>query len=366
MCMPRKKFQFVLKPSLACNLACKYCYATQMRHDKKYALSLDEVLKAIDWAVEFSQFYGIKEISFLWQGGEPLMVGPRFLDVACSHCSDICKKAEIKTYNILQSNLLLMDESFLPVVKSHFDYQIGFSYDYLSSTRVWKNGENAERAIWEKALCCKEQGLSIGAICQITKTNINYIFDLYKKFNDAGIHFKVSQIFPSQNIVSEDAVGIPAKESAVAICKLFDIWFADKESNIEITNLKEMAAALLRGHSNECSRQKNCAELLLSILPGGRIMPCARFDNNSDVIGNFYQDSPKTVFENRLALMKDSFDRLTECDVCRYKNLCFGGCYYNRLTGWHESECISNKIIFEHIERRLAEKGLKMGCMSSR
>ena len=360
---PNTSFQFILKPSLACNLACEYCYAARMHGDARARMTLAEARIAVAWALRFCLRFGIRKVSFLWQGGEPLMAGAPFIEeIASSYEEDFARQG-IECSSLLQTNLLLMDDEMVEVVKRHFRGQVGFSYDFNSSTRVYADGRNAAADILEKAKWCKSQGLSIGAICQITGENIGHLGELYAMFKELGIHFKISQVFPSQDGASANAMAIAPEASARAICELFDLWFFDKEAKIEISNLKELVAALLRGESTECCRQPNCASLLLSLIPGGRILPCARFSGEEDVVGDYYKDVPAAVMAKRTSHQNSRTISDDACDACRYKAICNGGCYYNRITGWHDGECISNRIILAHIEARLNEHGLQFGCM---
>ena len=359
---PNRNFQFILKPSLACNLACSYCYAAKMRADATSRMSRSEARQAIDWAMGFCREFKIENVSFLWQGGEPLLVGAEYIAEIASYCSESCEKLGIGCENLIQTNLLLMSNAMLPVIKKHFNSQVGFSYDYRSATRVYPNGVNAMSDIWGKALWCRQQGLSIGAICQITPENVDDMRGLYDTFKSAGVHFKISQVFPTQNSCSASNDDVSVERSAEAVCELFDIWMSDPSPTIEISNLRGLVASILRGKSYECCRQESCVPLLLSLIPGKRILPCARFDNSCDVIGLYGVDSPRAVMNARLRhAQSDCVDRA--CCSCRYRSICNGGCYYNRLTGWHEAECKSNKIILSHIEKYLQGKGMSMGCL---
>ena len=360
---PNSSFQFILKPVIACNLACEYCYASRFRRDACPRMTLAEARTAVDWAVAFCRQYGVKRVSVLWQGGEPLLAGAEFIDQIAAYYEGRLSNLGIACESILQTNLLLMDETMLPVVKRHFRGEVGFSYDYLSGTRVYPDGRNAADDIWSKALWCKRQGLTVGAICQVTNANISRMRELYDFFNGQGILLKISQVFPSQGATSENALSIPPERSAEAVCELFDCWFDDPDARIEVSNLKALVAALLCGRSGECCRQENCAPLLLSLIPDGRILPCARFDCADDVIGNYYSDSPDQVMVARLRHQRQRDRADGHCRDCRYRKICHGGCYYNRLTGWHEGECVSNRIILAHIERRLNERGLQFACL---
>lgn len=351
-----KSFQFILKPALDCNLACKYCYAAQMQKDKDRRMSLQDAFAAVDWALKFCDYYGIQKVSILWQGGEPLLCGAEFIEKVAQYYEEGFKSRGVTCSSIIQTNLLLMNKRFSRVIKRHFEGAVGFSYDYKSNTRCFRNGSNSETAILRKIREVQGYGLKLYAICQITKTNINSVDKLYSHFKGLGIDFKISQIFPTQYKDQANLVIVDSEDAASAICRLFDIWITDRFPTIDIINLKELVESLIRGFSTECSRKEDCAGLLVSLLPSGRILPCARFDKNTDVIGNYYTNHPADVMRRKGNMCSGVED--VSCRNCKFRCICYGGCCYNRVTGWHENECKANKIIFTHVANRLAERGV--------
>ncbi len=356
--MVSKSFQFVFKPVLTCNLACKYCYAKLMRYDKHSVMNFEEAKTAFEWIFRFCEYYGIQRTSILWQGGEPLMAGASFMRQIINYYEDGFKSRGITNTNTIQTNLLLMDEDFISNIHEYFNHKVGFSYDYKSATRCFPNGKDASNEVWNMVRKLGQEGLDLRCICQITKENVHDMDGLYRHFKKQGVSFKISQVFPTQNNESGLSECLSPKLSSAAICRLFDIWFDDSSPSIDITNLKELSASFIRGFSAECSRKMECSSLLLSIAPAGRIFPCARFDSPCDVVGNYYIDSPAEVMCNRQVKYNNLFLRVDDCDNCRYKKLCNGGCLYNRMVGWRESECLSNKIILSHIEKRLISYGV--------
>lgn len=356
--MVSKSFQFIFKPVLSCNLACKYCYAKLMRHDKHSRMDFEEAKAAFDWIFKFCEYFDIQRTSILWQGGEPLMAGASFMRQIINYYEDGFKSRGITNTNTIQTNLLLMDEDFISNIHEYFNHKVGFSYDYKSATRCFPDGKDVSNAVWRMVRKLSREGLDLRCICQITKENVLDMDGLYRHFKDQGVSFKISQIFPTQNNECGQSEVVSTKLSSAAICRLFDIWFDDSNPSIDITNLKELSASFIRGFSTECCRKMECSSLLLSIAPAGRIFPCARFDSPSDVVGNYYVDSPVEVMRNRQIKYNNIFPRADGCDDCRYKELCHGGCLYNRLVGWGGAECLSNKIILSHIEKRLMSCGV--------
>ena len=56
---------------------------------------------------------------------------------------------------------------------------------------------------------------------------------------------------------------------------------------------------------------------------------------------------------------------LAKCATCKWRTLCVAGCLHSRLFGWFEEECITNRIIWNHLEKRLTPLGLSRGILSN-
>ena len=75
---PAKGYQFIFRPTMSCNLACAYCYASPLRDGGPKMMSEEEARLCIDWMVRFCQYHEIEGASILWHGGEPLLPGVDF------------------------------------------------------------------------------------------------------------------------------------------------------------------------------------------------------------------------------------------------------------------------------------------------
>ena len=116
---PNTSFQFIFKPALDCNLACRYCYAKEMRCDASPRMSLTEAKAAFDWVFQFCDYYGIRKTSILWQGGEPLLPGPSFMKEILEYYEKGFQDRKITNSNIIQTNLLLFNKDFIPLIHSY-------------------------------------------------------------------------------------------------------------------------------------------------------------------------------------------------------------------------------------------------------
>lgn len=359
-------FQFLFKPTYACNLACKYCYAQNLRKHIDIISDLD-AQKLFQWSLDYSKRFGIDKAEILWHGGEPLLPGADFMRRTVEYYTELFEKAGIRCISRIQTNLLLMSDDYLPLIKKYFGNQMGFSFDYNSSDRCYSNGKNAENDIWSKALWTKEKGVNIGAICQISAGNANKLHEMYLQFKNACIPFNISRICDVEQSTGHYHNDFSDEAYIEAVCQLFDLWFEDPTPSIEIGTFKEWIGMLLCNNSNCCCFKKECNLLVFG--PRGDIYPCDKFSDETQKLGNYFIDTPDKICEKRMdfsATIVKNDKHISECSSCEFIKMCHGGCLFDRLSGWRTHECKTNKAIWTYIAKRLKEHGLNRGDLEER
>lgn len=344
---PDREFQFLFRPTIRCNLRCRYCYAASLRESNEQTMSISEAYEAIDWMIAFCRQFDVRRVAILWHGGEPLLPGADFMESVLDYAEKAFRKGGIALFNQIQTNLLLVTRRHVDLFKRYFNGRIGFSWDYGSSMRVYSDGTNAAEEVWQKALWCREQGVLVGAICQITSENWKCPVELYRHFSVARVPFRLTPLFPG----SMEAV-LRSAEMAKAVA---DAWFEDPRPTVEIANFSEIVEGLLTKKMYKCCAEPNCGRVLMVLSPGGRIYACSRDNGEKDVIGDFRNDDPEIVYRKRLAFTEVKLDEA--CAKCAYLPICNGGCPFHTRTGWHDCECAYNKALFSHLEGWLRKTG---------
>ncbi len=98
----------IIKTTSTCNLACKYCYATNRtgRVDPSSRMSFGTLNELIR---QFSQCL-VSQIHFIWHGGEPLLAGLDFYQ----HVVDLQRRyirSGVSIVNSIQTNAVLITPS---------------------------------------------------------------------------------------------------------------------------------------------------------------------------------------------------------------------------------------------------------------
>lgn len=169
-----------LEVSSDCNLRCKYCYATGNDRARNL-MSLDVAFDFVETVLCSSCS---KEIHIVLHGGEPLLQSANWLRNVLAYGYRLARLLGKTVRFEMQSNLTLLDDSKLEVIK---DYKVivGTSLDGIPSCndRVRGNGENVIPSI--KRL--QEAGCFGGVICVVGQENCQNIPEVLSYFQGLGI-----------------------------------------------------------------------------------------------------------------------------------------------------------------------------------
>ena len=146
----------IVKPTHACNLRCPYCY-DKMNKTSKGVMSLDMVRKTAEI------FRNFDKVTWIWHGGEPLLMGVEWLDNASAIVQDILGKDRVIL--ALQTNGVLIDDKYIQFFHK-YGITPGLSFDGIRNEFTRKNTKELLHA-WSKL---DQSGLNFGSILVLGKT----------------------------------------------------------------------------------------------------------------------------------------------------------------------------------------------------
>lgn len=359
----------ILKPTLNCNLRCRYCY---LRDSSKIGKAFDaDFAKSILRQVK-ENFSKDRKIKILWHGGEPLLWGiDNFKEILTYIDKEFCDKE----YKIsIQTNLTLINDDFIKLFKKHHvnvSLSLDGPKDIHDSQRQTANGQGTFDAVLKKIKLCQSAGLKLGCITVGTQRHIGRIAELYELMSKLGIDFKFNPIFKggeAQNHIDE--LGITPAEYASMVMELFDLWFYDSRSKISNSMFSDIASSIIsKKRCTHCFLSRNCQDNVIAVAPSGDVVPCGRFCDEELIkysYGNLHSE-PLGTIRARIKTMathkRSEYIANSDCHNCRYYGICFGGCMYD---GYLESGdftsktflCSAYKRIFKHITMRLEGTGM--------
>lgn len=359
----------ILKPTLACNLNCKYCYLEQ----KSKTANQFSLQFAKNILLQASQIIPPeKKIKILWHGGEPLLWGINNYKEIFPY---IKKIFEGHNYEVtIQTNLTLVNEEFIELF-SKYGIRVGCSLDgpkaIHDSQRTLPGGIGTFDIVMRNLALCREKGLRVGCIAVGTKKHIGKITALYEFMSRNGIHFKFNPMFSAGEAKKNiEEYGLAPNEYADMAIELFDLWFYDNKNKVSNPIFVDIASSLISHKKcSHCLFSKNCQDHVIAIAPNGSVVPCGRFCDDSLMkyaYGDLHFESLDTVIKkikrselyNRYAYLSKS-----SCGKCKYWTICHGGCLFDGYITANDFKsktflCETYKKIFSHMTQRLKETGL--------
>jgi len=347
---------FIVEATTNCNLNCSYCYVS----DKTSALMNERILEeVIRTAFEHN---GKERITkFIWHGGEPLLAGLDFYKKVVEIQKPFLNTG-YRIANALQTNALLLTDEWIDFFIEN-EFGVGSSLDGIKEIhdqmRVDKGGHGTFKRAIRNIKHAIDRGLHVGAICVLTRKNVEYVTDMYHFFKHEGIDFTLSPIIPTKSYRDHF---LSPEEYANAIITLFDLWFWDKDQTISVNPpFSVVQGILLKGLTLTCTNSRNCINNFISVKPNGDIYPCNRFaDYPEFCLGNISTHDFHTLMDSdvRKLMLSRRADVLEKCSSCDVSNYCNGGCMNHAFEFYgtifrEDYYCESFKRIFNHIHSQL-------------
>ena len=241
-------------------------------------------------------------------------------------------------------------------IKKFFDGHISGSYDFGSDARVFPNGDDASPVIVDKIRKLIEEGIELGIVCTLTKRNVNRIDELFSFFKGLGCNFRVNRATKFSGVNYDDF--LTNEEYVKAMKHLFDLYLADSNPTIVLSNFCMMVKRVLRGDNIFCVGT-SYPEYHLAFESHGRVFSRCRITGQ---FGNIYQDSPQ-VIQKRLSDMASCGNKVEKCLKCKfYSSVCEGPCFGESNLDCDSSNCgyrgeISLEL-WEYVESVLSNNGI--------
>lgn len=343
----------LIKPASSfCNLKCSYCfYCDEADAREKNSKSKMNIETAENLIRKMFDFCGEDSVlTFMFQGGEPLLAGIEFFKDFIESVEKFKTKGS-KAYYSLQTNGTLINEDFCKLFKEH-GFLIGVSADGYKELHDKRRPESFDKAMHGIELL-KKHGVDFNILSVITgETDASLLFDFYMQndFRD------VQPIYCLDPLNGEKAdYSLSAKQLARFKKRLFNLWFAEvsEGNHFYVRDFDNLLSLLTKGVAEQCGASGRCNAQLV-VEADGTCYPCDfycldEFEclniNEADINDILNCDGLKKFFE-----FDEPKNKL--CETCQVKTLCGGGCkryrsLYNQLSGY----CPQMDFILHAIEK---------------
>ena len=356
----------MIKPvSGECDFRCRYCFyreAIKSRAARAAGAMSPELIGAI---IERAMERAEGAVTFIFQGGEPMLAGLEFYRHVV-RAQKAFNKRGLHVFNAIQTNGALIngewarffrDEGFLTGVSLD-------GYERLHDiNRCDASGQPTFQRVMAGIEALKTSGAAFNILTVVTAQSAHNAEKIYRFFKRNGLLYQ--QYIPCLDPMGKrgrEAYSLTPENYAAFFTELLDLWFSDIISGefIYIRHFENMLGAL-RGHPPEhCGMSGRCA-MQYVIEADGTVYPCDFYTRDGYELGSLAEEGFDGI-EARLAasgFIASSAAISPECAECEYYFICRGGCRRDRDAGGGTLElnyyCAAYKAFYRHAIPKLAD-----------
>ena len=351
----------LIKPvSSQCQMACEYCFyrdESKNREKTSFGNMSEEILETI-----IKKAFAEKKtaLSFLFQGGEPLLAGKPFF----KKIVEFQKKYNlngIETYNSVQTNGLLIDDEWCSFFRENH-FLVGISIDGTKKIQD-KYRKNAQgKSFFEKiaaaAKTLKKNGVEFSVLSVVTNETVPETEKIYHFFRESG--FLNLQFIPCIEPFDLSREFLSKENYGIFLVKIFDLWYNDLKNGtyVSIRHIENYIRILFGITPEECGTNGKC-QIQFVTESDGSVFPCDFFALDKYLLGNIVEKSFAELLNSQNALK--FLEETNRCDKAKIKNncvsceafpFCKNGCFRYRNDGLNIF-CESYKYFFKKRKDRL-------------
>jgi uncharacterized protein len=347
-------YNVMVKPVGArCNLNCKYCYYLEKKNlyrDSHISIMTENVLE--NFIKQYIQSQSAPVISFVWQGGEPMLAGLEFYRTAVGYQKYYA--AGRKVINAFQTNGTLINDKWCKFFSEH-NFLVGVSIDGPEKIHNHYRYDNRGSATWHRVMkgisLLKDYKVDFNTLTVINNHNANFPLEVYEFLKSIGSNFHqyipiVEQEAADKgdyplSLVSPDYQGktnitdwsVTPVQYGNFYISIFDRWVRHDVGSVFVQMFDVMLANWIGEFGGLCVYDRTCGTAAV-IEHNGDIYSCDHFVYPENLLGNIME---RPLLSTMLSERQKKFgsakrDALpTACLSCTYLDVCNGGCPKNRI-----------------------------------
>lgn len=330
-------FSLLIKPASAdCNLRCAYCfYLDHIRlypEESVHRMSEAVLERVVRGYLETSQ----PVYSFVWQGGEPLLMGSRFFERATDLQMAYARRgADVS--NAIQTNATLITDGLARLFRS-YRFLTGVSVDgpaFLhDGYRLDAAGQGSHQRVLEGVECLKRNHADFNVLTLVNDRNARYPIEIYDYLvNDIGARFL--QFIECVEGVGEGSAApycVTPELWGKFLCAIFDRWYESDTRRISVRLFDTILAKLVTGLDICCTAGSDCRQYFV-VEYNGDVYPCDFHVLPELKLGNVMTHTWEEMAESAAFKAFGARKRSVHaaCEACPYFRLCAGDCPKNRV-----------------------------------
>lgn len=354
-----------------CNLACQYCF-----YAEKTALFPTERNWRMDDALlerfisEYIRSQQGREVSFLWQGGEPMLMGLEFYRRALRLQAKYAGGKRIS--NAIQTNGTLIDEQWCRFFRQA-GFLVGVSLDgpedVHDAYRSTRSGKGTHQLVMRGVELLQNYGVEYNVLCCVSAASAGRGEEIYAWFKEQGVRYiQFAPIVERLPCSGEQQAGLrhsapdstggamsPFSTTAEAyggfLCDVFDQWVQRDVGRVFVMNFEWALERWMGLPATYCFFAEECGKAL-ALEHNGDVYACDHFVYPGYRLGNIRECSCAQLLETpeSAAFRRKKKELPPSCRDCEFLFACNGECPKNRiLPGGGNYLCVGYKRYFEHI-----------------
>lgn len=341
-----KEFSLLIKPASAdCNLRCEYCFylsrAALYPGSSVHRMTDGTLHRLVAGYMKTDQ----SRYVFLWQGGEPCLMGAGFFERATELQARHGRAGAVVSNGLQTNGVLITDE-----MASHFSrckFLVGVSLDGPERVHdAWRRspaGSGSHAMVLRGIDRLKQHRVEFNILALVTRANVRQPDQIYRYFCDRG--YLYHQYIPCVEFDAEEKplpYTIGAEEWGDFLCGLYDAWIGSDTRRVSIRLFDSVIGRLVDGRATACHMEKDCCRYFL-VEYNGDVYPCDFFVEKAFRLGNISGAGWKEMAESpayrRFGAQKRDWNG--KCAGCKYLELCAGDCLKNRFRAERDSRALS-------------------------
>ncbi len=371
-------FNVMLKPiGPVCNLNCTYCYYLEKKNlylDTRNFRMPDDVLE--EFTKQYIAAQEVPAVSFVWQGGEPTLLGLDYFRKALKYQEKHSLGKRID--NIFQTNGTLLTEEYCKFFKDN-NFLIGVSIDGPEALHNHHRVTNSNDGSFDKVMqgieMLHKYNVEFNTLSVVNRENGDYPLEVYRFLKEIGSGF--IQFIPIVERIAgqirSDAPNLVApnysEEASVTdwsveplqygrfLNAIFDEWVRKDVGRYFVQIFDVTLANWVGENPGLCVFTETCGDATV-MEHNGDLYSCDHFVYEDFLLGNIMKTPLKEMIKSdrQVKFGHDKRDHLPRyCFECDYRFACHGECPKNRILQTADGDpglnylCAAYKSFFSHV-----------------
>jgi uncharacterized protein len=360
------EFVFVLKVSKFCNLRCSYCYEHRELDvlDRMDSGTLEVLFSGIDSFGDHLSAFGISPtFSFVWHGGEPLLVQPEYYRHAAALQQSHIRRFPFR--NSVQTNLYgSMAPTLAHVLAS--GWQLGVSIDFAANVRGNHGNRDSNAKVIENAEALHGAGGRFGVVSVLGKHNARSIAESYDWVKEFATGWRILPVFDGGPDESFAKLRLTNPEIVRVFCEIFERRSqSGKCIPIDpIDSYASVAMLKLMGERSATRSFENVLDTNFIVNVNGDVYTRPFAYQKRYCIGNINRTGMAGLIRSgayarcQSTLKQDKRDNCAGCDHLGYCDSSPIHEHWSVTTEGSRRLCAYPRLAIDAIEDRLREKGV--------